>query len=183
MKKRYYSMSEKNALLRDWRTEKGVLADLSEDTNKYVRRLVAKHTNTSLSVLQKLANDPEATVKIEVARNPIIDKRIMEILSTDKDEFVLEALASNVNIIKPVIDKLYSEKEVYNVSLGIKIKLAGNVKTPKTVLERLAQEDLPVIKLAVVKNLNTDVQTLRILASDKDEEIANYAQLRIIGMK
>lgn len=183
MRKRYYSESEKNALLRDWKTQKSVLAELGEDTSKYVRRLVAKHTNTSLAILQKLACDPEETVRIEVAKNMTIDKRIMDILAKDKSEFVIEALASNINITKPVIDALCVESKFPTVYFGVKMKLAGNVKTPKTILARLAKEELPTIKMAVVQNVNTDVETLRLLATDIDPEVAQYAQLRIIGMK
>ena len=161
------NLETRKAIATDFNSPPGILKELSGDSDRDIRLLVASNPNTSAGVLFKLSEEfPEA-----ITANPIFDILILEnpdsywlrmclakssttseetlarLADTTKpeDEDICCAIARNPNTPIPILEKLaswypISEIDGHDVNKGWRVhqSVALNPNTPLSLLEKLA---------------------------------------------
>ena len=78
-------------------TDPKILDELSKDEDFYVRRCVARNSNTTSETLDYLSSDEDSDVRCYVARNPNTTSEILDYLSKDENSGVRYWVAQNHN--------------------------------------------------------------------------------------
>jgi HEAT repeat protein len=137
---------------------------------KYVRGGVAQNPNTPEDVLRKLAEDDDENVREKVARNPNTPKDLLRQLANDHNVNVRFQTFINPKMPLKFIESEYEIKTRQNVA-------EGDI-TP--VLEKLAKDKEPSVRLRIVKNSNISHKTLEKLVEDEDSRIRKIAKYRLL---
>ncbi|MCL1475589.1 DUF2336 domain-containing protein [Argonema antarcticum] len=182
-------------------TPADVLQQLSRDTDASVRSLVASNPNTPTEILLKLGEEfpelitvnpifnmlllenPESSfVRLSLARSSTTSEETLARLSQTweaKDQEICIAIANHPNTPIHILEKLavwYPRNNEYyedGYFLGYRVheSVALNIKTPPSLLEKLASHNSINIRIAVAKNQNTSPGILEKLAKEGDPEI------------
>jgi hypothetical protein len=129
-----------------------VLAFLSEDADNLIRAAVASNGNTSEKTLRKMSDDV-LSVKEAVAANKKTPGDVLEGFITS--EYLRHIIAFNPGTPEHTLIELYNDYSWNNSN--IKIALARNVSTPKSILRSISESSNDgYIQIAAALNLNAD---------------------------
>jgi hypothetical protein len=168
-----------------------VLAFLSEDADNLIRAAVASNGNTSEKTLRKMSDDV-LSVKEAVAANKNTPGDVLDSFITS--EYLRHIIAFNPSTPERTLVELYHDYWGYS---DIKIALAKNVSTPKSILRSISESSNdgytqiaaalnpnadPELKFNIAKKGNyearhtlsysdTPPDILEILSTDRDERI------------
>lgn len=112
-----------------------VLYMLMFDPDRRVRGAVALNRYTPQDILVELAKDSSTYVR-ECVASRVDDLAIILKLSKDPYEYVRQQLAQNPNVPSYVLADMANDWDV-----GVRMFIAGNMNTPKGVLETLAESE------------------------------------------
>jgi len=119
--------------------------------------------------LEKLSNHPRWSIRMLVAQHPNTSNDTINHMSNDNDEWVLEVVAKNPNLLIENILKLSK-----HISGYIRFNVANNKKTPSYILDILSKDKYIDVKLGVIRNKNTSIDTMTSLAKDPNDYIRSY---------
>lgn len=161
-----------------------LLREKADSDNETIRAAVAQNPNTPKDVLRKLAKDKSNNVLKALAKNPAISKDMMEELSnyTGLHNDMMENPALTPEIMRKItagknrdceFNKKYmanpcisAEELLYNLNNPdecIRHGIALNPNTPAEAIEKLAQDNNPLVKSAAYKNKNMPKEKLEAL--------------------
>jgi len=193
----------------DPKTTAQVLSNLALDSHDLVRKQVASNPNTSPQTLSKLLKDhnfdvllrvagnlnsPESAlyqlsqhkhseIRIRVARNVNTSQTILSVLLQDEDFRVRSYVSSNINKQRQVaLTATAKEKTKAPTNKAllallednnpiIRASVARNVSTPVKLLAHLAKDSSNLVRINVAGNLNTETIILLSLSADKDDVV------------
>lgn len=135
-----------------------------------VRMKIAKDPTTNPNDLAKLAKDSAKYVQIAAARNPSTPINSIDKLAYSNDVDVVKAALSNPSICFTTINKFYSEGKY------LETILKNPVISPKTLLDNISSNE-PGIKMAIIENPKVTEEILAVLAQDKNNTVATYANV------
>lgn len=152
-----------------------------------VRQALANNPSSPLEILIKLAE--EETYAIGVAANPSVTTQMLEEWVQTGGGLILESVAINPSspetVLLKVLERSFEFKSTRNRSKPsgdrIREELANNKSTTSTVLDRLAQDNEPVIRQIVATHQNVAFSTLIHLLNDQDEDVVQLASDKILG--
>ena len=131
-----------------------VLRELSRDTNEGVRMYLAKNTNTPVDILEKLSKDKNEYVRKFVASNSNCPIKILKYLADDRESGGTQRqVLLNPNCTEELLRYMF--RKYYN-SLDVRSTLAyyaDEIKTPKDILEQLAEDEDKDIRKEAQKRL------------------------------
>ena len=148
-------------LVRSQNVSSGLLARLSDNSDRAVRAAVARHDKTPVSILDKLAADSDSWVRTSVAENQNASPEILKRLSSDTKPEVRKQVARNRSCAAEILDSLHNDKDIgvlcgvadnrnaseatirklfHNNNKDVSHRLAANPSTPTDLLEALAQD-------------------------------------------
>ena len=150
-------------------TPAALLEALAKDKNSDVRHAVAENPSSPVSVLEGMANDADLTIRQSVAINPSTSKAVrealLEALANENDARVRKSVAENPSAPVSVLLALAKDKDE-----RVHRSVARNPSVPESVLEAFANESDPRIHLSIVENPSTPiairVAILEALAND-----------------
>jgi uncharacterized membrane-anchored protein YhcB (DUF1043 family) len=138
-----------------------VLQQLSKDSDREIRSLVASNPNTPTEILLKLGKQfPEAVID-----NPIFGLLLLE---NPGSYFVRISLARSLKTAIATLNKLAKDEDKL-----LRASVANNRITPSDLLEKLASDSDESVRLKVATNPNTSSKSLEKLAADGDLTIRN----------
>jgi hypothetical protein len=145
--------------------DENVLADLSFDQDPLIRSFVASNPNTSKHVLKRLYNEktPEADyIWKAVVGNPNAPYRVLSNAALSRDEKTLRILASNPAAAGWML-------QVITPKIGDPITLeliAQHPKTPSGTLDYLSKHEDQIVRSYAATNRNMKLETLQRLAAE-----------------
>ena len=140
------------------------LAELIKTGNANVCQQVAQHPNTSPKTLKSLfVNFP-----VEVLNNPVIDLLLLE-----NTNFFTELYSSNSSCFKIfTLPLFYLEWAIDNINYAwIRSYIAESIKTPLSILDKLALDKESAVRSCVASNPNISENIVDRLAKDKDTNV------------
>jgi hypothetical protein len=140
-------------------TSVNVLQQLSKDSDRDIRLLVASNPNTSIQVLLKLGEEfPEAIIE-----NPIFYLLLLE----DPDSLLVRlSLARSSTTASETLEKLAQDKDEL-----VRAGVAGNRNAPLKILNRLTKDYRISVKKAISRNPSASKEILDKIIKDKDRDI------------
>lgn len=162
-----------------------ILEDAANSIDESKREAVAENPSLSTKTLNKLSNDESEKVRKSLAKNPAISKNIMKRLSKDTDD-VRESLLENSMLSADMLDDItngltencdFNKKLMSNPCINpelleynadnpdacIREGIASNPKTPKHIIDKLSNDNLPSVRNAAWKNPNISSNKLNSL--------------------
>jgi hypothetical protein len=151
-----------------------ILRNLSKSASDTVREAVAANQHTPPGVLARLAKDNDVDTRVAAAGNEKTPKNALIKLANDPDQNVLESLAQNHAAPADALRRLaeYRGKNDEEYDESVRMLVAANPSTPSDVLAILASPDQPLdIRGFAAANHNADAQLLDGVASDPEPSI------------
>jgi hypothetical protein len=146
-----------------------VQARLLTDTNKLVRQQLASNRDISQETMMQLAKDPDHVVKGFVISNPNTSREVLDFIArSDTDSMTLRQVARNRRTSPETLAAFIGHPDE-----GVRIRAAGNEKTPLEALKKAARRKEVEIRRAVAQNRSADEEILRYLADDPSEIVRN----------
>lgn len=157
----------KEAVAKNPITTTEILEKLSEDKCAYIIENVVKHPNTSKDALSKLSK-----VDKEYFENGIVwDASIIT--------YIKGSIARHLNTPADVLVEFSKDKGEYHVrSISIE-----NPNIPPEVLVELSKDDSDSIRESVARNINTPIEIIETLTTDKDRTVKREAKKTLKEMK
>lgn len=143
-------------------TSSEILIQLSQYKDKQTREKVGANSNTPLDILEKFANDKSDRIRSGVARNLSTPLEIINKLSRDPSKRVLIGIAQNPKTPEELLITL--AKDTNN---RVRCEVARNPNTPSNILEKLSEDKDDKVRKAVANNSHTPLNTLEKLSQDK----------------
>ena len=150
-----------------------ILAELADDEDDYVRKLVSARTDDR-EILAKLADDKYPGVRWEVAHR-ITDPKILAKLADDDDFSVRHMAATRID--DPEILAKLADDEFE----GVRQAVAERTNDPE-LLAKFADDEYWSVRAAAAKRID-DPEILAKLADDEDFSVRNAARTRLDGHK
>lgn len=130
------------------KTPKDVLSYFARSKNKYVRRLVARNTNTRILDLQLLSIDEDVIVIRGVAMNSSTPKVLLYDLANRNIYNIDIGLSRNPKLPFDLMEK-YSGKDQYS---EIRYNIAKNKGTPIVLLKKIAHTYDPFLSQTIAQS-------------------------------
>lgn len=148
------SWGKKIKLARNESTSADVLTELSRESSRSLRKLIAGNPNTPVEVLEYLGQDYVE----EIISNPIFDILLLE---NPNSKFLKICLACSSNTSIEILEKLSCDDDY-----TIRAKVAENNTIDDSLLAKLAKDENYYVIESVLKNKNVFLNTLKILTNN-----------------
>lgn len=132
------------------------LTALAAGDDVSLREAVGANPGTPLEVLETLAGDTNWRVRQSVAGNARASATLLTKLSEDSNFLVRQNMASNPNLPPDIIERLARDRSWETREL-----IAANPSCPPVVLATLARDVYPDVRIGVLSNLNTSIDTFK----------------------
>ena len=123
-------------------------------------QFLALNLSLSVKMVDELFTIDDKRTLLALAKNSALQEDDYEMLYTMHDEEIHEALSLNSKVSVEMLKRLY-EKGLNHVSI------AGNINTPKEILNELSQNENEAVLTALSKNTSTPVEVLCQLQLDR----------------
>jgi len=141
------------------------LAELAQDRDKNLRRIVASNRSTPIPILTELAQDEDGKLRRAIAGNTSTPHSVLKDLCHDQDHDVATYALNNP--IFSLGDRLeFLEDDDYLLRLRAGLSLAES-ETPM-ILTLLVQNSASSVREAVAINPSTPLKTISVLVQDKN---------------
>ncbi len=131
------------------------LAELIKSGDPAICQQVARHLNASPETLRKLFFQfPQA----------VLSNSALDLLLLENPNFFTELYTANPNCFNETLLSFYLDWAANYDDISIRYSIAIGIKTPQSILDKLAEDrDLSVVE-CVARNSNTSTETLAKLA-------------------
>jgi hypothetical protein len=151
------------------------LLERKDNKNDRWHLFLAKCYHTPVYILEALSQSNKSAILARLAENSHTPEAILLKLAIQNDYYIKSGLRRNINLPKSVDEKLLSIESIKQSSRSKSknyFNLAWNENTSSYDLKQIALkcDDYKVL-INVVRNPNTDVETLEILSSNYDWEV------------
>lgn len=165
-----------------------LLEKLFEVDQWLVRQALANNSSVPLEILLKLADSE--TYVCAVASNPTIPVAMLKEWAEIGGGLILESVAINPSSPEKILHKVYDRSFEFKPTRDrtkpsgdrIREELVNNRFSTPSVLDRIAEDEEPVIRQLVATHPNTAFITLVKLLNDDDFDVVQIVSERIIGL-
>jgi len=141
------------------------------------RCLIASIASLPPHLLKKLGRDSDSQVRATVGKNPSASPELLQLLAVDESLEVRAAVAENPNAPAYLLEGAFqkpgfSKKPGFStLAPEVLLAVASNSNTPKAILEKLALENDPNLKISLAGNANTPVEILERLEQEGEDAV------------
>ncbi len=165
-------------------TPVNLLEQLAQDDNDgLVRERVALNPNTPVNLLKQLAQDNEGHIRARVALNPNTPVNLLEQLAQDNEGFVRRAVVQNpntpVNLSLEIMLKFYAKDSFNYIPSLCRLIILLHPQTPAKALTENSCSLVWLERYAIAQNLNTPLDTLKVLAKDANRIVGAAAKAHL----
>ncbi len=166
-----------------------ILEELSHNSDRTIRTLVASNPNTSTEVLLQLGvefpnevtanpifsllmlENPDSNfIQLSLARSSTTAIEILRTLAADSNYIVRQAVAGNASTPASILEILAVDSD-YSRDYIVRQVVAVNANTPAYTLIKLAADSNYIVRAAVASNVSTPVDILEKLAADIESNV------------
>ncbi len=146
-----------------------------------VKRLVARHKNTSTDTLKKLSKSSSEYIIADVASNPSTPKAVLDELWKKHGDKIAYSITQNPNADVAIIISLYQKHKDASALMDkwIKANIAKNPVTPETILQELSTQDDWLILQFLIDNEKIPTALLKQLTQHRNQTASAYAKAKL----
>ncbi len=156
-------------------TDVRTLLYLTDSPYTSVRCQIAFHDNVTDEIVEKLAKDLAPEVLVSLAMVTTTPEDVLESLAHNTNRVVRYALTRNPATPASALEAIADSEKSNMILLNIAKHRNSNQRT----LEKLSQVHLHSIRIAVARNLATQIYVLKEMTQDPAKDIVDIAASRI----
>lgn len=144
-----------------------VQSQLLSDPSELVRQMLASNKGISTETMTQLAQDPSFSVRGAVVSNANVTPDILSFMAqNESDPTILGRIARSSRVQPDTLVQL-----IDNSDEGVRVWAASNPRTPVEALRKSARRGTPQVRRAIAQNRAGNLELLRYLADDPEEEV------------
>lgn len=164
-----------DVVTRNPNTDSRTLMYLTDSPYTSVRCQIAFHDNVTDEIVEKLAKDSAPEVLVSLAMVSTTPEDILEFLAHNTNRVVRYALTRNPSTPASALEVIADSESSSMLLLNIAKHRNSNQKT----LEKLSQVHQHSIRIAVARNISTQIYILQEMTHDPAKDIVDIAASRI----
>ncbi len=164
-----------DVVTRNPNTDSRTLMYLTDSPYTSVRCQIAFHDNVTDEIVVKLAKDSAPEVLVSLAMVSTTPEDILEFLAHNANRVVRYALTRNPSTPASALEVIADSESSSMILLNIAKHRNSNQKT----LEKLSQVHQHSIRIAVARNISTQIYILQEMTHDPAKDIVDIAASRI----